>query len=89
MNEVAIFKKMLMNQTVSIFLLWAAPAAVSVVTIGVYNYYNTNLDISVILVCLTIFNLLQMPLRQLPLSVATIMEIVVSMKRIEVYITIK
>ena len=84
MNEVAIFKKMLMNQTVSIFLLWAAPAAVSVVTIGVYNYYNTNLDISVILVCLTIFNLLQSPIRSIPSTIASIIEIIVSMDRIQV-----
>jgi len=84
MKEASVFKKILINNGINISLLWIAPIAVSIVTIGVYNAYNDTLDISIILFCLTIFNMIQYPLRQIPYAIASVIEIIVSLGRIEV-----
>ena len=70
--------------TINIFLLWCAPIIVSTISIGVYQYLETTLKLSDMLACITIFGMIQEPIRNLPWMFNTLMETMVSLKRIEV-----
>jgi ABC-type multidrug transport system fused ATPase/permease subunit len=72
--------------TINIFLLWCAPVLVSTISIGVYQYLVEILKLSDMLACITIFNMIQEPIRNLPWMFNTLMETLVSLKRIEVFI---
>lgn len=85
-EEMVIIRKLLRNSIYNIFFYWIAPVIVSMVTIGVYQYLNTTLDIANILTGLTIINMLQPALRDLPISINSVLEILFSLKRIEVKI---
>ena len=77
-------RKIFNVSTFNIFLLWCAPIMVSTISIGVYQYIETHLKLSDMLACITIFNYIQEPIRNLPWMFNTLMETLVSLKRIEV-----
>ena len=64
--------------------MWCAPIFVSTIAIGIYQHNVTELKLSNILSCLTLFNMLQDPIRSLPSILNTINETLISLKRIEV-----
>lgn len=66
--------------------MWCAPICVSTVGIGAYQYNETYLKLSDILSALTLFNMLQDPLRSLPYIFNTFNETLISLERIEVII---
>ncbi len=78
------YRNYLLFMIFNIFALWLAPVAVNIVTIGTYILNTDVIDISVILVSLTIFNLLQFPVRSMPEAIASIIELIISLRRIEV-----
>ena len=84
-QEMAVGKRILNCMVLSIVMYWSAPVMASVVTIGVYQYMNSSIIIGNILIGLTIFNMLQPLIRDLPTSINNILETIVSISRIEVY----
>ena len=67
-------------------LFWFTPVIVSIVTIGCYMWIHETFSISVILVGLSIFNLIQEPIDGLPDIVTSIIDTVIAMKRIEKFL---
>ena len=72
--------------TISQTLLWLAPIAMSVSSIGLYQYINKTFKVEDIFTCLAIFTSIQNPMRSLPTTFDIIMETIVSMKRIEYFL---
>ena len=62
------------------------PILISIVTIGLYQIFNDNFDISTMLIGLSIFEKLQRPLQYVPFVIVSIMETIVSLNRIEQFI---
>lgn len=65
-------------------LLWSTPVLVSVASIGVYQYFVDALKIEDILTCIGIFNSIQEPIRALPGTINSLIECMISLRRIEV-----
>ena len=82
--EMQVAKKLLNLFTMNVALFWSAPVIVSIATIGVYQYLNDRLDIGNMLIGLTIFGMLQIPIRDLPVSINSVIETLISIKRVEV-----
>ena len=72
--------------TISQTLLWLAPIAMSVSSIGLYQYINKTFKVEDIFTCLAIFTSIQNPMRSLPTTFDIIMETIASMKRIELFL---
>jgi ATP-binding cassette subfamily C (CFTR/MRP) protein 1 len=72
--------------TISQTLLWLAPIAMSVSSIGLYQYINKTFKVEDMFTCLAIFTSIQNPMRSLPTTFDIIMETIVSMKRIEYFL---
>jgi ABC-type multidrug transport system fused ATPase/permease subunit len=83
-QEMVVGKSILNNTTFSIVAYWSAPIMAAIVTIGCYQYMNSSIIIGNILIGLTIFNMLQPLIRELPISINSILETIVSIGRIEV-----
>jgi len=66
--------------------MYCAPIAISVASIGAYQAFVDVLNISNMLMALTLFNMLQEPIRNIPYSLNSIYEVFVSMTRIEKFI---
>ena len=69
--------------TISQTLLWFAPVAIAVVTIGLYQYLNEKIIIENIFTSLGIFTSIQSIIKNLPNSLDIFIETLVSMNRIE------
>ena len=72
--------------TISQTLLWLAPIAMSVSSIGLYQYINKTFKVEDMFTCLAIFTSIQNPMRSLPTTFDIIMETIASMKRIEYFL---
>ena len=72
--------------TISQTLLWLAPIAMSVSSIGIYQYINKTFKVEDMFTCLAIFTSIQNPMRSLPTTFDIILETIASMKRIEYFI---
>ena len=72
--------------TISQTLLWLAPIAMSVSSIGIYQYINKTFKVEDMFTCLAIFTSIQNPMRSLPTTFDIIMETITSMKRIEYFL---
>ena len=72
--------------TISQTLLWLAPIAMSVSSIGVYQYIKSTFKVEDMFTCLAIFTSIQNPMRSLPTTFDIIMETITSMKRIEYFL---
>ena len=72
--------------TISQTLLWLAPIAMSVSSIGLYQYINTTFKVEDMFTCLAIFTSIQNPMRSLPTTFDIILETIASMKRIEYFL---
>ena len=72
--------------TISQTLLWLAPIAMSVSSIGLYQYINQTFKVEDMFTCLAIFTSIQNPMRSLPTTFDIIMETVASMRRIEKFL---
>ena len=72
--------------TISQTLLWLAPIAMSVSSIGLYQFINKTFKVEDMFTCLAIFTSIQNPMRMLPTTFDIIMETIASMKRIEYFL---
>ena len=70
--------------TVQTLLYWIAPIFSIFTTVAAYQYLNSDLNISRIMVGMYVFGLLEGPLRDLPNCVLNFLDTMVSMRRIEV-----
>ena len=84
--EIATGRKALRLAMYNSFFFWLCPILVAVSTIGVYNYYHDSLNISTVIIGLSIFNRLQEPLNQLPESISCLIDASISLRRIEKFI---
>ena len=66
---------------------WFAPVATSIASIGAYQYFHDTLKIEDIMTSLRIFNSIQGPIRFIPALINNFNEVVISMKRIEKYLS--
>ena len=71
---------------VNITLFWFTPVIVSIVTIGCYMWLHEYFTISTMLVGLSIFNLMRDPIEDLPNLITSIIDTVISMRRIEKFL---
>lgn len=71
----------------NIFLFWTSPIISNVLTIGFYFYFTQNLDPSIIFTSITIFAGIQNPLREIPSSINSLIDLFISMKRIENFLS--
>lgn len=71
---------------VNITLFWFTPVIVSIVTIGCYMWLHEYFTISTMLVGLSIFNLMRDPIESLPDLVTSIIDTMLSMRRIEKFL---
>lgn len=85
-EEISTYKKFFCFTNTNLTLLWLAPVAVSVASIGAYQHFAEVLVVANIFTCIQIFNTIQEPIRSLPWTVNNIMECFVSMKRIEKFL---
>ena len=83
----ALYKRLVITQ-ISQTLLWLTPIAMSVVSIGAYQYYNNGdkFKIEDIFSCLGIFTSMQAPMRNLPVIIDNWNETIISLKRIEKFL---
>ena len=84
--EIENLKKRFEVSNINLSLLWFAPVATSVASIGVYQYYNDTLKVEDIFTCLGIFTSLQGPLRMIPVILNNFYETSISMARIQKYL---
>lgn len=70
-------------------LLWFCPVGTSIASIGAYLYFTNNIKIADIFICLAIFNSLQDKLREFGNVLSGIIEMMVSMRRIESFLNVK
>lgn len=85
-TEISHLRKSYNMWTLNISLFWLCPICVSIATIGVYQYFNSKFSIGSMLIGLTIFSKLQVPVRTMPDAINSFLETTVSMKRIEKFI---
>ena len=74
--------------TISQTLLWFAPVAMSVASIGLYQYLNNGIIIQNIFTSLGIFTSLQSIIKNLPTSLDILFETLFSLKRIENFLAL-
>jgi len=86
-EELGYLKKGMNLSTASITLLWCAPIFVSVSSIGAYQYFNKLLKIEDIFTAISIFSTIQEPIRNLPWMVSNLIETLISLKRIQKYLS--
>jgi ABC-type multidrug transport system fused ATPase/permease subunit len=72
--------------TISQTLLLFISIAMSISSIGIYQYINNTFKVEDMFACLTIFTSIQNPMRSLPTTFDIILETIASMKRIEYFI---
>ena len=85
-NELAVLRRIFGYSVLNLTLLWIAPVATSVASIGAYQYFSSELVVEDIFSCLAIFNAIQEPIRTLPWTISNLLEVLISMKRIEKYL---
>lgn len=80
-----VYEKKILNLTIwNIFLFWTSPVLTTVITIGAYYYFKQSLAADIIFTSLNIFAGIQDPLREIPSSINSIIDLFISLKRIEV-----
>ena len=72
--------------TISQTLLWLAPIAMSVSSIGLYQFINKSFKVEDMFTCLAIFTSIQNPMRSLPTIIDIVLETITSMRRIEFFL---
>ncbi len=85
-EELSALDKRYYITTISQTLTWLAPIAMSVCSIGLYQYINKRFEVADIFACLAIFASIQGPMKNLPTSFDIVLETLASMKRIEYFL---
>ena len=81
--EMDYFDKSFMIKTYMRVLNWFIPIIMSVSIIGMYVIFNNAFDITVILIGLSIFSKILIPIKSFPALINSFLEINISLKRIE------
>ena len=82
----ALNKRYIITQ-ISQTLLWLAPIAMSVSSIGAYQFLNETFKIEDIFTCIGIFISIQNPMKNIPVTIDIILESLVSLGRIEKFLS--
>jgi len=84
--ELQKLKKRLYITVLNTSLFWLAPSLISIFTIGLYQYLNDKISTTSLLMGITLFGKIKSPLFQLPQAINTLLEVFVSMKRVEEFL---
>ncbi|KAJ7298462.1 hypothetical protein O6H91_Y577300 [Diphasiastrum complanatum] len=84
-NELSWISKIMYLASISIFLLWLSPLAVSVVTFGTCVFLKTQLTAGRVFTAIATFRILQEPLRAFPDTIMAAAQAYVSIKRLVTY----
>lgn len=85
-NELSALKNIFSVTNLIRSLLWFSPVGTGIITIGAYFYYNTLVRIEDLFTCLGILSSIQDPIRGLTNIYTNLIEVFVSMKRIETFL---
>ena len=85
-EELTKLKKRLYITVLNISLFLLLPSLISIITIGFYQYLNDKMDTTAMLMGITLFGKIKAPINQLPQNINTLIEVFVSMKRIETFL---
>ena len=81
--ELSTIKKIFSFRNLNQTLFWLSPVMTTVTTIGVYEYLNNDKAVENIFVSIGVLNSLQEPVRSIAMIYTTLLETLISMKRIE------
>ena len=84
--EMHSFSNLMKYQLFNIFLFWTSPVVTAVSTIGSYYFFNGNLNPKIIYTGMSIFSAIQVPIRVMPMSINALIDLTISLKRIEVFL---
>jgi ATP-binding cassette subfamily C (CFTR/MRP) protein 1 len=85
-DELKIMKKYFSNVNLMTIVYWATPMFVSVITIGAYQHFTSEMRVADILTFITIFGYIQNSMFDLPWNISMLVNTLVSLKRIEQYL---
>ena len=86
-EELEKLKKRLNMTVLNISLFWLVPSLISIFTIGCYQYLNDKMDTASMLMGITLFGKIKSPIFQFPQSINSLLEVFVSMKRVESFLS--
>ncbi|CAK61097.1 unnamed protein product (macronuclear) [Paramecium tetraurelia] len=88
-KEINSIKNRLYYQAVNIFSVWLTPQLILSMTFGLYVYLGHQLNPSTTFAIISLFQILQQPLLQLPIAINSLIEAMLSLKRISKFLDTK
>ncbi|CAD8199386.1 unnamed protein product [Paramecium octaurelia] len=88
-KEINSIKNRLYYQAVNIFSVWLTPQLILSMTFGLYVYLGHQLNPSTTFAIISLFQILQQPLLQLPIAINSLIEAKLSLKRISKFLNTK
>ena len=84
--ELSTIKKIFSFRNLNQTLFWLSPVMTTIATIGAYEYLSDDKHVEIIFVSLGVLNSLQEPVRSIAMIYTTLLETLISMKRIETFL---
>lgn len=88
-NELNSIKKLQNIYVLSGFVFWSVPLVLSIVAIGVYTLIKGSLPIENLIMAIEILDSISYPLYRVPVFVTNLLNTIVSMKRVESFLSSK
>ena len=88
-SEYSWLAKLLYSIATNMVVLWSLPLVVSTITFGTAILLGVSFDAATVFTTITLFKMLQEPIRTFPQSMISILQAMVSLKRLDVFMTSK
>ncbi|CAD8193906.1 unnamed protein product [Paramecium pentaurelia] len=88
-KEIKSIKNRLYYSAINIFSVWLTPQLILSMTFGLYVYLGHQLNPSTTFAIISLFQILQQPLLQLPIAINSLIEAKLSLKRISKFLATK
>ncbi|CAD8205655.1 unnamed protein product [Paramecium pentaurelia] len=88
-KEIKSIKNRLKYSAINIFSVWLTPQLILSMTFGLYVYLGHQLNPSTTFAIISLFQILQQPLLQLPIAINSLIEAKLSLKRISKFLATK